>query len=318
MKYIACLLLLLITSAPRAQHVTASLDSVIWKGTLPFDTAAGSFAVTNTTNATLSVTLSGVKAPFAIVGDSTFSIGPSATDTVNVIFVPTDVRGTTTTDSVVLVNSGGQPYGHIFLAGTSKHFNEGTVNLTPDSLDFGSAVVGQMDTLSVNAKNGGKSNLTVSANMENSANGHAAFTLLTHANLKIVTSEKTLTLFVQFAPLTAGAFEDTLLIFTNDTLHPEIRVPIRGEGIPNAGVREVSPATFSISPLIANRELVVQTGSIAGSDVEIVDLLGREYLRTHSQSEAIVLHLASLPNGPYLCIVKSAERTFTARFIVQR
>ena len=265
MKWIALFSIIVLSTAVHAQTVTTSPVRLTWKDVLPFDTAQQRFAITNTSTASVTCVVSGVKAPFSLAGDSTVTLGPLATDSITVLFWPTDVRGDSYLDTLIAISDGGPPFSKVVLAGASKQFYEGTIKPMDTVMRFGTVIVGQEDTLSVVATNVGKSDLTVSAIMENSVSNQASLRLITKANLKTVSAGSSFVISVRFAPFDAGSFADTLLITTNDTTHPKIRVAISGRAISETGTINVTPPTLDFGKvLLGSADTLRLTAANAG------------------------------------------------------
>ena len=426
---IIAVLLALLPTVLFGQSVKTNVTSLNCGGnTYPYDTSRASFVITSSSTATVTCVVSGLHFPFEDQVDTVIKLDPLSSDTISILFTPTDVQGGSFSDLVTITTDFGLPFSTITLTGTAKRYNAGHINMDHDSLDFGTVVVGSPDTMIVTATNSGKSNLTVSAHMEYGLHSGASFIQLTNVNLKNISADQSLPIRILFNPQSPGTFDDTLLVTTNDTanrnirvalhgrgvpetgtiklsnvqlnfgkvtvgqtdtlnliaknagqtrltistrvesgnqsglafaslappsqyldtvegslalpivfkpsspglfydtvliqtndtLHANLRIPIRGEGVLQAGVDIPMTEVFHVSPGIADKELTVRLSSTENVEIEIVDLLGREWLKTTTRSNETMIGIASLPSGAYLCIVRGETGYHMARFVVER
>ena len=73
---------------------------------------------------------------------------------------------------------------------------------------------------------------------------------------------------------------------------------------------------FSFYPNPANGEITIETKNYKGkSEIEIIDIQGKIWLKNHVSNEKTTLVISHLPAGVYLLKVMNENKTETVKFI---
>ena len=181
--------------------------------------AASNFTVTNTGNASLSITgitVSGPDAAAFAKSTTCATVAPSATCTISVTFTPT-TAGAKTASLSIASNVTGSPT-LVGLSGTGV--TSPAVSLTPSSLTFASEALNTTSTASVvTLTNTGSANLVVSGV---TVSGPDAAAFAPASTCATVAPSATCTISVTFTPTTAGAKTASLSIASNVTGSPTL------------------------------------------------------------------------------------------------
>ncbi|UCD36956.1 MAG: choice-of-anchor D domain-containing protein [Fidelibacterota bacterium] len=167
------------------------------------------------------------------------------------------------------------------------------IAVSSDTLDFGSAYVGHVDSLTLVVYNGGVDPLTVT----NIASSHGAYTT-SQSNFVLQPNENQEVL-VTFAPATAGDFPATLTISSDDPDEPTITIGLLGKGI-NPPVIAVAPDSLHATLLVGqstvqyltidnsagsgelNFEITIQGAAAASIEKTIASIIQRSGILNHN------------------------------------
>lgn len=114
-----------------------------------------------------------------------------------------------------------------------------------------------------------------------------------------------------FLKAVPGAFEAV-----QDSLANSVRLVGQFDCL-TTGVDEVRAGQWSLAPVPANDRLVVR-GVVAGDQLRVLDVLGREVMATRATMSTVELSMAQLPAGTYRLLVLHEGRAETRAFVVAR
>ena len=185
--------------------------------------------ISNTGTADLTVT------NVVLTGDTDFDVAsttcvvpvlaPGASCSADVVFTPSSVGGKT---ALVTITSDDPdtPSLEVTLTGTGV-VEEPDITVTPTSVDFGSVTVGDSDSRTVTVKNDGTADLVITSvstpadPFSVTDDGCSGQTLAPAASCAVT---------VDFAPTSAGAFSDSIVISSDDPDESTVTVSLSGEG----------------------------------------------------------------------------------------
>ena len=325
MKYTALLLLCAFSVSAHAQSLQVSPSTIVWSKVANPDTLTQAFTVTNTgggeASGTFGMMVGGkfdsVQFPFSILEGHSFTIAGGSNQTFHVLFVPNGALGGNWQDTVLLNTGGSGPFSQFTINASRYNVNTGNVQYSTVDLDFGTIMAGTSDTEWVYAKNVGTTVLNVTA--DNLAHTGPFYRFGKPINSRVVNPGDSLAIGLRFVPLVAGAFHDTVKTSSNDLAHPNINIALHGIATPAAAVLpNDKPTMLEVFPTITNSTLFIRTENSGSVEIRVVDLLGRECLRTQLRAGEEAVDVASLTNGVYLCLIRTPLSTSTARFEVSR
>jgi hypothetical protein len=230
------------TVALTGSAVAASYTMSLLPSSLNFgNVSAGSSTtqnvqVSNTGNSSVTVTQVAASGAGISVGalGAPVTIAPSQSLTLHVTFAPTTAGATA--GSVTVTNNDGV---NAVAAVTGTQVQPG-LSLTPTSVSFGSVVTGNKSSQTVQIKNSGTANLTVSQATVTGA-GFSANGMTLPLTL---TPGQSASLNVQYAPQAAGTASGLLSIVSNAPNSPAT-VALSGTGTAAASTMSLSPASLN-------------------------------------------------------------------------
>jgi hypothetical protein len=192
--------------------------------------------LSNTGNSSVTVTqLAASGAGISVKGPATpVTLAPSQTVALNVTFAPTTAG--TTTGSVTVTNNSGV---NAIAAITGAQVQPG-ISLTPWSASFGSVVTGNTNSQTVQVKNSGTANLTIS---QATVTG-AGFNLSGLALPMTLTPGQSGNFNVQYAPQSAGNVSGAVSIISNAPNSPAT-VALSATGVAATYTISVNPSSLS-------------------------------------------------------------------------
>ncbi len=316
MKYLVLLSVFLCATAGHGQSLVVSPSVIVWSKVPNADTLVRAFAVKNTASTDQAGQFSNVVFPFSVIEGNAFSIPAGVTDSFHILFVPNGALGGNWQDTISLVTSGSAPYAQLIINASRYNVNTGNVQYSTLDVDFGTIMAGTLDTQYVIAKNVGSTVLRVSADALAHTGPFARFGK--PINSRAINAGDSLLIGIQFMPMAAGAFHDTLKTFSNDLDHPNVNIALHGKATPALGVRELVADIMGVFPSVVNSNLILRCGPTGNAQVRVVDLLGREVVRESSRSNGESVDVRSLPCGVYVAILKTSAGVTSYRFVVDR
>jgi hypothetical protein len=192
-------------------------------GSQTVGTTSSSQAVTlsNTGNATLSISGITVSGDFGQANNCGSSLGAGNSCSIYVTFAPTS-SGTRTGTLSVSDDAAGSPQ-TVSLSGTGAA--AGSLTASPATLSFGTVTVGQSKSLNVTIKNTGSSNVTISS-VSPSGGDLSVSGIATPLTLS---SQQSTTFTVTFAPTSSGTISATINV-ANSSSTPNLAIPVSGTG----------------------------------------------------------------------------------------
>ena len=201
--------------------------------------------VTLTNTGTAAVQISSITATG--VGFSTngitfpWTLNPSATATLNVVFAPT-VAGSVTGNIKVNSDASGSPL-TITLSGTGV---QGSLNIAPSSFAYGSVVDGQTKSQTFTITNTGNTSVTISQ-LTVSGAGYSVSGLNTPATLAAGASTS---FSAVFAPTTAGSLSGSITVTSNAPGSPAT-ISLSGTGVASSVTLSANPTSLSFGSVNA-------------------------------------------------------------------
>ncbi|MBI4850706.1 MAG: choice-of-anchor D domain-containing protein [Acidobacteria bacterium] len=224
---------------PPAPVLTIQPNNVNF-GNVPVNTTATqSITLSNAGNAALTlstpVVQAGANQGFAVTTPPRLSLNPGESTTFQVSFTPNQAG---TANGSVLIASN-VPAQTITLLGNGVAPN---ASLVTTSVDFGLVPTGQAaPPRTVTVSNTGTAPLNITS-MSISGGAANGFSLGTQAPLTIAAGSVG-TITINFTPTSPGAKSDTLVMATNDSKNPSLRVSLTGSGTDN-----IAPSVLVQSP----------------------------------------------------------------------
>jgi PKD repeat protein len=222
------------------------------------------FSVINTGGAALSGTAAS-PAPFVVTSGGSYNVAGAQTATVTVAFAPSG--SASFNGSVIFTSNGGDSTNAVSGVGLTP----GSIAVSPATLDFGALATGTTAQASFVVTNSGE---TVVSNGTAAISG-GPFSLLSGAAFSVPGLGST-NVVVQFAPVSAGGFTDSVVFATDNGGNASNTVTGTGAVAPVAG--------FTVAP-VAGTELLGVTLSDASTGTRPITLvwnLGDSVLVTNS------------------------------------
>lgn len=192
------------------------------------------------------------------------SIAPGDTCQFPIEFTP--LTDETDHTALTFLDDAGVTY-KVWLSGSGV---AGVIQPTPAVVDFGSVLAGGGTNLAeVHFLNFGNGPLTFY-----STTLHGAGFSLGASTCVSLTGGGQCFITVEFSPASAGSFQGTLEIDSNDPIHPTLNIPLSGVGVTANPV----PVVSSISPLTAQtggQSFTLQVSGLGFSPASVVDLNGQ-------------------------------------------
>ncbi len=170
-----------------------------------------------------------------------WTLNPSATVTLNVVFAPT-AAGSVTGSTTVNSSASGSPL-TITLSGTGV---QGSLGIAPSSFAYGSVVDGQTKSQTFTIKNTGNASVTISQLTVTGA-GYSVSGLNTPATLAAGASA---TFSAVFAPTTAGSLTGTITVTSNAPGSPA-KISLSGTGVASSVTLSANPTSLSFGSVNA-------------------------------------------------------------------
>ena len=200
--------------------------------------------ITLTNTGTGAVQMSGVTvagAEFSANGIAfPYTLNPSATVTLNVVFAPTAAGAVT--GSVTVNSNAGVSALTIAVSGTGV---QSGLSVSPASFNFGSVVDGQTKSQAFTLTNTGNASLTISQ-LTVSGAGYRVSGLTTPAT---VAAGASTTFSAVFAPTTAGSLNGTVTISSNAPNSPAT-IALSGTGVQAQSGLSVAPTSFNYGSVV--------------------------------------------------------------------
>jgi deoxyribonuclease-1 len=120
-------------------------------------------------------------------------------------------------------------------------------------------------------------------------------------------------------PAGAGIVTDTLIIASNATNAPEIRVPVSAETILASGTGEAagSPFTFQLFPNPSNHELNILSQITGRYAVSVITLQGQELISREGNEGITTISTTALPDGIYIVTIQNNRSVQRYRLAVR-
>jgi hypothetical protein len=204
---------------------------------------------------------------------------------VTVTFTPT-ARGNYYGELVIVSDDSSQPSVTIPLAGISSYANG--IDVSPNSINFGTVSVGQSATNYVRVANNGTSDLNVSV----SVTSGTPFTVSKNSFTLKPGQYETLT--VTFAPTEKGSFSGVLAIISDDKNTPKVTVNLFGETPPEFPLSYYPRAlNFGTMPLNETHEKILKifntSSKLVKVDISIQNLNGNAFSFPSSYPTSLTL-----------------------------
>ena len=182
-----------------------------------------------------------------------------------------------------------------------------------NTLNFGNVQSGMHDTKTVQIKNTGNAQLTISSATMTQGVFQAAL-----PSEKILSAGGTLTIPIVFSPVSGAAYSDTLTLMSNSPTSPD-KIFLFGSGVVTDVEEIPSSSSFALNqnypnPFRAATTFRFTLPAAERADVSIYDMLGRQIATIASGifsqgSHDAVFDGNNLPTGMYTCVLQ----TTTAR-----
>ncbi len=164
---------------------------------------------------------------FIFVSGDLSPLAPGSSREITIAFAPKDT-GTVFGTATVFSNAElGIPF--IDLRGNGVPRGTSAFIHAPDTLDFGTLLLGNFDSKYVWLKNRGTQPLLITR--EVMQGGDSTMFQVTTESTFFFSAGKEDSIQVTFAPLRPGSFSSHLLVHSNDPVEPLYRIPVRGAGI---------------------------------------------------------------------------------------
>ena len=229
--------------------------------------------LSNTGNAAVQITsIAAAGTGFSVNGLTVpYTLNPSATATLNVIFAPT-TGGSVSGNITVISDANGSPL-KIPVSGTGL---QAGLSVTPSSFAYGSVVDGQTKSQTFTITNTGGSSLTISQ-LAISGAGYSLSGLTTPASLAAGANT---TFSAVFAPTTAGSLAGTVTVSSNAANSPAT-ISLSGTGVASTVTLSANPTGLSFGNVVAgssstktvtltnsgNSSLTISNVTVAAKDV---------------------------------------------------
>jgi Abnormal spindle-like microcephaly-assoc'd, ASPM-SPD-2-Hydin/Protein of unknown function (DUF1573) len=229
--------------------------------------------LSNTGNAAVQITsIAAAGTGFSVNGLTVpYTLNPSATTTLNVIFAPT-TGGSVSGNITVISDANGSPL-KIPVSGTGL---QAGLSVTPSSFAYGSVVDGQTKSQTFTITNTGGSSLTISQ-LAISGAGYSLSGLTTPASLAAGANT---TFSAVFAPTTAGSLAGTVTVSSNAANSPAT-ISLSGTGVASTVTLSANPTGLSFGNVVAgssstktvtltnsgNSSLTISNVTVAAKDV---------------------------------------------------
>ena len=229
--------------------------------------------LSNTGNAAVQITsIAAAGTGFSVNGLTVpYTLNPSATATLNVIFAPT-TGGSVSGNITVISDANGSPL-KIPVSGTGL---QAGLSVTPSSFAYGSVVDGQTKSQTFTITNTGGSSLTISQ-LAISGAGYSLSGLTTPASLAAGANT---TFSAVFAPRTAGNLAGTVTVSSNAANSPAT-ISLSGTGVASTVTLSANPTGLSFGNVVAgssstktvtltnsgNSSLTISNVTVAAKDV---------------------------------------------------
>jgi hypothetical protein len=159
------------------------------------------------------------------------------------------------------------------------------IDVQPPSLDFGEGIVGENNTMMLMVTDKGSGDLVIS-DVQFTPAGQDVFSAPDVP--KTITESMTRPLAVVFVPHKAHEVDDaTLLIHSNDAMHPEVKIPLHGTG----GVRKIDVEPKSIDFGIVNE------GTAPTRSIQIMNTGGDPLIITSITLTSTSSEMKLVPSG---------------------
>ena len=126
-------------------------------------------------------------------------------------------------------------------------------------------------------------------------------------------------LIIQFGTATLAKANATLKMYSNDFKNPLFTFAITANGVVPSNVKSISDDLVKVYPNPVNNQLFIE--SISNStiqSIEIIDLAGKKiYENNQSQLNKIEISTMNYPAGFYIVNVKSQNKVYSSKFIIQ-
>lgn len=164
---------------------------------------------------------------FIFVAGDLSPLPPGSSREITVAFAPKDTGAAFGTATVFSNAELGIPF--IDLRGNGVPRGTSAFIHAPDTLDFGTLLLGNFSSKFVWLKNRGTQPLLITR--EVMQGGDSAMFQVTTESSFFFSADKEDSIQVTFAPLRPGTFSSHLLVESNDPVEPMYRIPVRGTGI---------------------------------------------------------------------------------------
>ena len=224
-------------------QLQASPTSVSFASVATGSSATKQVVLTNTGTAAVKISsISVTGTGFSVSGITTpATLNPSATTTLNVVFLPT-AAGSVTGSVTVTSNANGSPL-TIPVSGTGV---QSGLNVSPGSFAFGNVVDGQTKSQTFTLTNTGTASLTISQ----LAVSGAGYSVSGLATPKTLAAGASATFSAVFAPTTAGNLSGSVAISSNAPNSPAT-VSLTGTGVAASVTLSASPTSLSFGSVNA-------------------------------------------------------------------
>ncbi len=276
--------------------------------------ATTTFTVTSNGTAALSVLsvgLSGTNADqFSITNNGCLNavLAPNATCAIKVAFAPTSV-GAKSASLDVGSNDPNHATVSSALAGTGTTSLTPQAQLTPSSKDFSDVLVGSVSpTTTFTVTNIGMAALSISDTHLSGLNPNQFGIDTNNCFNAVLTPNGTCTVKVDFAPTSAGAKAATLVVQSNDPVHPSVSSSLSGNGVtPVAGIA-LTPSGKAFGGQLVGSQSATTTFTVTSNGTAALSVLSVGLSGTNADQFSITnngcLNAVLAPNAT--CAIKVA------------
>ena len=183
--------------------------------------------------------------------------------------------------------------------------------------DFGNVGIGSQKMRVFQMENTGKDYLNIdSIAISGSSKSDFEIVYPTSKSFSIKPG-KSENLMIQFGTATLAKANATVKMYSNDFKNPLYTFAISANGVVPSNVNTISKDVVKVYPNPVNNQLFIESNSNIQS-VEIVDLAGKKiFVNNQDQLNKIEISTMNYPSGFYIVNVKSQNKVYSSKFIIQ-
>jgi len=183
--------------------------------------------------------------------------------------------------------------------------------------DFGDVGIGSQKTRVFQMENAGKDYLNIDSIVISGAS-KADFEIVYPTSKSFsIKPGKSENLMIQFGTANLAKANATVKMYSNDFKNPLYTFGISANGVVPSSVNAISKDVVKVYPNPVNNQLFIESNANIQS-IEIIDLAGKKIFQNNQdQLNKIEISTMNYPSGFYIVNVKSQNKVYSSKFIIQ-